>query len=456
MRPLARTLGATALALAPLVGLAQAAPAAPALLRYDDDHGALARGCEARGPWACVKRRALGDGLRLSVGGEWSMRLEVQRDPRFGSAFTGVDATALQRAFAFADVDAGEHWRAFVQLSGTAAQGRRGGVTPVDRTGIEWQNAFLEWRTTDAASGLRGGHQELRFGSGRLIDAREGLNARLGFSGFRGWASPGGWRIDALDVRPRVKRPGRLNDQRADAERLRGLYAQRGAGAAFVGAYALWRESPAVLGGEGRREETRRTLGAQHVGAWRGWEWNIEAMQQRGDATGAPIRAHALFVEGDFGVEGWPGGLRLGALAGVASGDDAIGDGLVGTFDPLYARGNLLDEDATLFPRNLRNLQATAEFFPAPGWFVQASAGTLWRDSLADGLYRPGGAALVASGGSRERRVATTASGFAERRWANGWSLMLRGAVLVPGPFLEQRGLDDTSLWGEAALRYRF
>ncbi len=253
-----------------------------------------------------------------------------------------------------------------------------------------------------------------------------------------------------------MKRPGRFNDQRADAERLRGVYAQRGAGAAFVGAYALWRESPAVLGGEGRREETRRTLGAQHVGAWRGWEWNIEAMQQRGDANGAPIRAHALFVEGDFGVEGWPGGLRLGALAGVASGDDAIGDGLVGTFDPLYARGNLLDEDATLFPRNLRNLQATAEFFPAPGWFVQASAGTLWRDSLADGLYRPGGAALVASGGSRERRVATTASGFAERRWANGWSLMLRGAVLVPGPFLEQRGLDDTSLWGEAALRYRF
>lgn len=433
-----------------------AAPPAPAPLRFEDDHLALRPACVDRGFPPCLKQHEVGEHLRLSVGGEWAVRIEAQRNPRFGQTFAGSDAVTLQRGFAFADLEAGAHWRLFVQLYGTAAQGRRNGVTTVDRSGLEWQNAFLEWRTEGANDGLRLGEQELRFGSGRLIDAREGLNVRRRFSGARGWTTVGDWRIDAIDVRPRAELRGSFDDLRHPDQHLEGVIARQLSAGTEWGVYALWRDDTGAIGNEGPRNERRRTFSVHHVGQSSGWEWNLEAMYQDGAADTLPIDAHALFAEGDYGRPDWLLGLRIGALLGVASGDRRRGDGRLETFDPLYARGNLLDEDATLFPRNLRNLQATAEFFPAPGWFVQASAGTLWRDSLGDGVYRAGGRPLVDAGTSRERRVASTMSGFAERRWPNGFSLLLRGSLLSPGPFLEDRGLDDTTLWSEVALRYRF
>jgi hypothetical protein len=436
--------------------VAAAAPPLPAPLRFEDDHRALRQACADRRFPPCLKQHEVGDHVRLSVGGEWAARIEAQRNPRFGQPFDGSDAVTLQRAFAFADVEAGAHWRLFVQLYGTAAQGRRNGVTTVDRSGLEWQNAFLEWRTEGANHGLRLGEQELRFGNGRLIDAREGLNVRRRFSGARGWTTVRGWRVDAIDVRPRAELRDNFDDRRNPEQSLEGVIARQLSAGAEWGVYALWRDDAAAIGNEGPHDERRRTFALHHVGKSSGWEWNLEAIRQDGRAGSLTIDAHALFAEGDYGRADWPLGLRIGALMGVASGDRRRGDGRLGTFDPLYARGNLLDEDATLFPRNLRNLQATAEFVPAPGWFIQASAGTLWRDSLGDGVYRAGGRLLVDGGSSRERRVASTMSGFAERRWASGFSLLIRGSVLSPGPFLEDRGLDDTTLWSEVALRYRF
>lgn len=401
------------------------------------------------------------EGWRVRVGGEIAVRVQYQRDPRFGSQFEGSDGITMQRAFAFADVAYGLNWRVFAQLYGTTAQGRRGGETPVDASGLEWQNAFLEWRTPDLAHGVRAGEQELRFGSGRLVDAREGLNVRRRFSGTRAWTRLGDWRVEAVRVRPRHERPSSFDDVRDPTQRLEGLVASRENDRGSWGAYLLWRDDAAAVGNEGGLPERglperRRTAALHHIGSAAGWEWNVEAMYQSGDAAGRRIDAHALFAEGDYGRPHWPGGLRIGALLGWSSGDNARGDGRLGTFDPLYARGNLLDEDATLFPRNLRNLQATAEFAPARGWFVQMSAGVLWRDSLGDGVYRPVGPPLVDAGGSRERRVASTISGFTERRWDSGVSLLLRAAVLQPGPFLEDRGLREPTVWGEAALRYRF
>jgi len=75
---------------------------------------------------------------------------------------------------------------------------RIGGPRPIDEKKLDFQAAFLEVGTGDERKWVkvRAGRHELEYGSGRLIDVREGPNVRLGFDGFK--------------VKGRCQVPGRL------------------------------------------------------------------------------------------------------------------------------------------------------------------------------------------------------------------------------------------------------
>ena len=102
-----------------------------------------------------------------------------------------------------ADVHAGEYVRVFGQLHSALESGRRGGRSPVDEDKLDLQQAFLdialplsEGRTLT----LRGGRQEMSYGSARLIDVRQGPNVRRSFDGARALLQWRDWRIDGVAV----------------------------------------------------------------------------------------------------------------------------------------------------------------------------------------------------------------------------------------------------------------
>jgi hypothetical protein len=434
-------------------------------LRFDDDVVAQSAACRAPdapfGDPACWKAMPLETRLplTLSFGGEARWRYEYTRHPSYGEEAQDRRGVLLQRYAGFADLRAGEHVRAFVQLNSAWATGRAGGPSPVDANRLDLENAFIEFvddRPGASQRGLRHGIQELRLGSARLIDVREGPNVRRTFQGTRGWGAAGDWRVDAFELAPRQARAGSFDDRRSRTQRLRGVYATWQRDATGLDLYLLDYEDWAARYVQGVAPESRWSLGARGFGQRGPWDWNWEAVLQGGHFGSATIRAWTLTTDTGytFGDARWSP--RLALLAAVASGDDDSGDDRLGTFNPMYPRGNYFGEDATLGPRNFFNLQPTLSFQPSTTLNVEASLDLFWRHRRGDGLYAPGGSLVRLPGASRARHVATVASLGATWDPAPRWTASAVLAHLRPGRFLIETGPHQALGYLELTLHYRF
>jgi hypothetical protein len=106
---------------------------------------------------------------------------------------------------------------------------RIGGPRPIDEKKLDFQTAFLEIGTGDDRNWikLRAGRHEMEYGSGRLIDVREGPNVRLSFDGFKVKTGIGSWQIDAFAMRPDLDKPGFFNNVPNHSVGFWGVYGVR-------------------------------------------------------------------------------------------------------------------------------------------------------------------------------------------------------------------------------------
>src|SRR5262249_48825881 len=111
----------------------------------------------------------------------------------------------LERYMLHADVHLGETTRFFVQLKSGIETGRLGGPRPPDEDKLDVNQAFVDFKF-DLGDGrsltVRGGRQEMAFGSSRLVSFREGPNVRQSFDGVRVFALVGAWRVDGFVTKP--------------------------------------------------------------------------------------------------------------------------------------------------------------------------------------------------------------------------------------------------------------
>src|SRR6267378_1914432 len=108
----------------------------------------------------------------LSLGGEAREVWEQIGNDNWGQ-HPFMNGYSNERYMLYFDVHYGKHIRSFVEVG----------------TGDE-RNWFK----------FRVGRQEMEYGSGRLIDIREGPNVRLSFDGFKVKAGVGSWQIDGFAV----------------------------------------------------------------------------------------------------------------------------------------------------------------------------------------------------------------------------------------------------------------
>ena len=192
------------------------------MLRYEDDFSYLAEPDAPPDCWDPIKYIPLaGNGkIYLSFGGELRERFEYYADPDFGVDGTGDDAYLLHRMLAHADLHAGEHLRAFVQLGSELQLGKDKPFAPVDVDRLDLQQGFAEAAGRVDPIGdlmLRVGRQEMQYGSSRLVSVRESPNVRRSFDAVRVGASTGPARLDAFVGRP-VKNEREVFDDHANQE----------------------------------------------------------------------------------------------------------------------------------------------------------------------------------------------------------------------------------------------
>ena len=453
----------------PRLSHAQSIPAtespAPArvyhLLREDDDWSFLADPANRQDFWDPIKfirLRSDRNDWFLSIGGEAREVWEQIGNDNWGQQ-PFMNAYLNERYMLYFDVHYGKHVRSFVELKSGLNSFRSGGPRPIDEKKLDFQAAFLEVGTGDESKWIkvRAGRQEMEYGSGRLIDVREGPNVRLSFDGFKVKAGIGGWEIDGFAMRPDLDKPGFFDNAPNHAVGFWGVY---GVGpltkTITLDIYYLGLDRQTAAFDRGVGHELRHTLGARLsrpvAETNPGWDFDYEALWQFGSFGSANIRAWTVASETGYRLPEVPLKPRFSAKADISSGDDPRTNTL-GTFNPLFPKGNYFGVLATAGPGpiNFIDVHPRAEATLPHDVTVSVDWIFQWRESLRDGVYSVPGFVIIPAGKSDARFVGNRPG--TEVRWQANRHLWFQGdyGIFYAGKFVKESqpagNLNYWALW---------
>jgi len=412
-------------------------------LRYSEDW-TLLRDVSHRGDWLDPVKFVPLDGtnIYLSFGGEARLKYELYSEPVFNQKPADDEGFLLQRYLVHADFHATPYFRVFGQLQSSLEDFRNGGPRPTDRDDLDLHQAFfdarLAWADENAIT-LRGGRQEMAYGSQRLISVRESPNNRLAFDAVRVLTKFGEWQGDAWIGQPVEIDTGIFDDQRMGETAFWGGYLTgpiHFVPGLNVDLYYLGLSRQDASFARGTADETRHSLGARLFGKHGALDWNFEFVGQFGSFGKDDILAWTTASDTGWTFARAPGKPRVFLRADIASGDH--GGSNLGTFNPLFPRGAYFNEAALIGPQNLMDLQPGVDFALTESLKLTTSCDFVWRESLDDGVY---GVALnlqVPPGTSRERYVGTFPSVSLSWQAQRHLSFTVNYVAYVFGDFVTQ------------------
>lgn len=394
----------------------------------------------------------------LTIGGEAREVWEQIGNDNWGQSPI-MNGYLNERYMPYFDLHYGPHVRTFIELKSGINSWRADGPRPIDEKRLDFQAAFLDvGGTTDSGSvHVRIGRQELEYGSGRLVDVREGPNVRLSFDGFLVRAQVRKWQIDGLAMRPDEDNAGFFDNSPDHTAEFWGVYAaDEIAHKTNLDLYYLGQDRKNGAFERGTAHEIRQTTGARisrpiatdHPA----WDFDDEAVLQFGSFGSANIRAWTLATETGYRIPTVALKPRFSVKADISSGDHPATNTL-GTFNPLYPKGNYFGVLATTGPGpiNFIDLHPHVEFSAPHGISISGDWIIQWRQSLDDGVYAVPGFLIRAADGSRARFVGHRPG--TEVRWQANPHLWFQGdhGIFYAGRFLKEtqpgRNLNYWALW---------
>src|ERR1700722_10134571 len=201
------------------------------LLRGDEDWSFLANLANRQDFWDPVKYIRLRGGRNdwfMTISGEAREVWEQIGNDYWGQA-PYWNGYLNERYMLGLDIHYGKHVRTFVDFKSGINSFRYGGPRPIDEKKLDFQAAFLQVGTAESHNSieLRVGIHELEYGSGRLIDVRQGPNVRLSFAGFLVQSKIDRWLVDGFALRPRLDKFGFFDDRPNSQVGFWGVYASR-------------------------------------------------------------------------------------------------------------------------------------------------------------------------------------------------------------------------------------
>jgi hypothetical protein len=431
------------------------------LLREDDDWSFLADPAQRQDFWDTIKyirlRQDRNDWF-LSIGGEGREIWEQIGNDNWGQQ-PFMNGYFNERYMLHFDLHYGNHVRTFVELKSGLNSYRIGGPRPIDEKKLDFQVAFLEVGTGENRRWIkfRVGRQEMEYGSGRLIDVREGPNVRLSFDGFKVKSGIGPWQIDYFALRPDLDKPGFFDNAPNHAVGFWGVYGFRPLKKNFtLDTYYLGLDRKTAAFNRGVAHEVRHTIGARLsrpvAQSKPGWDFDDEALWQFGSFGSANIRAWTVASDTGYRFPNFPLKPRFSAKADISGGDDPRTNTL-GTFNPLFPKGNYFGVLATAGPGPINFIDLHPHIETEFSHGVTASFDWIfqWRESLRDGVYSVPGFLIIPAGKSDARFVGHRPG--SEVRWQVNRHLWFQAdyGVFYAGKFVKEsqpgRNLNYWALW---------
>jgi hypothetical protein len=431
------------------------------LLREDDDWSFLADPAQRQDLWDPIKYIPLREDRSdwfLSMGGEAREVWEQIGNDNWGQQ-PFMNGYLNERYMLYFDFHFGSHVRPFVELKSGLNSYRAGGPRPIDEKRLDFQVAFFEVGAGDERNWvkLRAGRQEMEYGSGRLIDVREGPNVRLSFDGFKVKTGVGPWQIDGFALRPDLDRPGFFDNAPNHAVGFWGVYGARPLKKnVTLDTYYLGLDRKTAAFNRGVAQEVRHSIGARlsHPIAQTkpGWDFDYEAVWQFGNFGSANIRAWTIASETGYTFPTVPLKPRFSARADISSGDDPRTNTL-GTFNPLFPKGNYFGVLATAGPGPINFIDVHPRVEAALPHNVTASFDWIfqWRESPRDGVYSVPGFLIIRAGTINARFVGNRPG--TEVRWQANRHLWFQAdyGIFYAGKFVKEsqdgRNLNYWALW---------
>jgi hypothetical protein len=393
---------------------AQDAPAPPArpvplFNRWQENWSPLADPAWRTEPGDALKYIALSTtnpASYLSLGLNLRERVESNDAVGFGTGGSRGDSYLIQRLQIHADLHFNQYWQLFTQLEDARDYGKRS-TTPVNRNPLDLRLAFLAFTHAFEAGTFKAriGRQEFAFDLQRFVSLRDGPNVRQAFDAV--WADweTGRWRFIGFISQPVQYADEHDFDDTSNRHlRFSMLRAERlVSGTQELSAYysLFARDDARYIDGSGR--ELRHVFDARYAGAARGFDWDLEAMAQRGSVGAKDIRAWAIGTRTGytFASIGWLP--RIGLQVDAASGDRRRGDNTIGTFNPLFPNGYYVTLAGYTGYTNFIHVKPSITVKPSSRLTLMGALGLQWRQTTADAVYTQPNVAVPGTAGKGGR-----------------------------------------------------
>lgn len=387
---------------------------------------------------------------RYHVGFEARERLQYFNNTNFDPSQTEDDWLWTQRLAASIEGFVAPSVKARVNLQSAIKSGAQ--TSPVESNVLDVREAFLE--IGNDRQSLRIGRQDLALGSQRLIGTRDGTNVRRGWDGAQMHLRAGSWKLNAFALAlVDVESDGVFNDRADDGQLIGGLYLTKPALIGDLDLYLIYAETDERATIEGVADQERYSAGLRSFGETGRIFWNWEAIYQWGQHGDLDISAWTLATNTGYRFDTvWSPAISLSA--NIASGDSDNGDQTLGTFDPLYPRGNYFSDAAILGPANFYNLNPYLTLEPTEKLSLSLDVNWFWRLEKEDGIYGAPGNVLRGPIEGASDFVATGVSIGGAYQINERVSAEIIYAHNAPGAFIADTGPSETADFLELTLRF--
>jgi len=402
----------------------------------------------------------------LSLGGQVRERAEYFRHFLFGASVPkDTDSYLLSRFRLSADLHVTPYFRMFAEGKSSMALDRdlQGGRTTAYVDEVDLLNGFVDVMIPlgDLASvTLRGGRQELIFGSQRLVGPGDFTQVPHTFDGGTAYVRIGDWTVTPFwTLAVPVINKYKFNDSTTD-QHFFGIFGTGPLHLLPVNLDLYWlgvNNALATFNGTSGREH-RQTLGGRTWGkiGQTNLDFEVEGAGQFGSVRSGNIAA-GMFT----GVLGYT--LPVPRLSprvylefDYASGDKKQG-GNVGTFNQLYPNGHsYLGYIDYIGRQNIISASGGISMTPVRGLILSLQQYFFWRASDRDAIYNKAGAVLRPGTGTTASYVGAEVDLLATYNFTRHVQFYAGYSHFFPGEFIEKTGPSRGSDFLYGAIQYTF
>ena len=328
---------------------------------------------------------------------------------------------------------------------------------------------FVEWipiETGNLSLSIRVGRQELSLGASRLIGIRDGPNIRRSFDLSRISFQNGRKSIDLLygqEVNPKFGAFDNVSrifgEDRDQNPRIWSVYVQRPTptlNGLFETYYIGFQSSNSTFSDVSGRE-TRHSLGARSSGNLGNvFSYNTELIYQFGRLSGNSINAVNFETDWTYTFKTSTWKPALGLKLDWSTGDAALDDDEINTFNPLFVNPAIYSLAGVNTPANLTSFHPNLTIYPADGLVVYVEYAVFYRTRANDGFYSPPRFQTRPAEGNQDKHIGDVVGLRVTWNIHRNVSFALMSSYFAAGSFIKSSGPSNDIFYVSPTLNFRF